>query len=192
VAGLLVTNRFGRPLEFQCTTPVKPNRTQQLLYGPTLIPFILGELTGRTLLEKAAVKPHLVVTDREDILDLRNHVSIPVLCLGSAVAGSPDKQSNLSDGGPAERPSGMADGEHRAQLPAVSAATGDVQTQVDEATQHVQLGRHACQIHPEHLSDRDTVLKAAESVARDANLCEPLERVRAALEETVGSHAGAA
>ena len=28
VGGLLVTDRFGRPLEFQCTTPVKPNRTQ--------------------------------------------------------------------------------------------------------------------------------------------------------------------
>jgi hypothetical protein len=30
VGGLLVTNRFGRPLEFQCTTPVRPNRTQQI------------------------------------------------------------------------------------------------------------------------------------------------------------------
>ena len=31
VGGLLVTNHFGRPLEFQCTTPVQPNRTQQIL-----------------------------------------------------------------------------------------------------------------------------------------------------------------
>ncbi|MCA9043520.1 MAG: hypothetical protein KDA69_04320, partial [Planctomycetaceae bacterium] len=38
VGGLLVTNRQGRPLEFQCTTPVQPNRTQEILYGPTLKP----------------------------------------------------------------------------------------------------------------------------------------------------------
>ena len=40
VGGMLVTNQLGRPLEFQCTTPLKPNRTQVILYGPTLAPFI--------------------------------------------------------------------------------------------------------------------------------------------------------
>ncbi len=29
VGGLLITNQHGRPLEFQCTTPVKPNRTRK-------------------------------------------------------------------------------------------------------------------------------------------------------------------
>ena len=81
VGGLLVTNRFGRPLEFQCTTPVKPNRTQEILYGPTLIPFVLGELIRRTLVEKIGVKPHLVLTESSDILEVRNHVSLPVAWL---------------------------------------------------------------------------------------------------------------
>jgi hypothetical protein len=40
VGGLLVTNRIGRPMEFQCTTPVRPNKTQEVLYGPTLESFI--------------------------------------------------------------------------------------------------------------------------------------------------------
>ena len=53
VGGLLVTTQHGRPLEFQCTVPVKPNATQEILYGPTLAPFILGELIGATLIEKA-------------------------------------------------------------------------------------------------------------------------------------------
>ena len=48
IGGLLVTNHFGRPLEFQCTTPVKPNRTQEVLYGPTLVPFLLGEVIGQS------------------------------------------------------------------------------------------------------------------------------------------------
>ena len=78
VGGLLVTNRFGRPLEFQCTAPVKPNRAQQILYGPTLRPFVLGELLGRTLLDKIGVKPHLVLIESDEILDLRQHVPMAV------------------------------------------------------------------------------------------------------------------
>jgi len=78
---MLVTDRYGRPLEFQCTTPVKPNRTQELLYGPTLVPFILGELLGKTLLEKMAVKPHVVFVDRLELLPLRTCSAMPVLCV---------------------------------------------------------------------------------------------------------------
>jgi hypothetical protein len=79
VGGLLVTDRFGRPLEFQCTTPVKPNRTQELLYGPTLVPFILGELLGKALLDRVSVKPSLVMTSRAEMLQLRSKVDIPVI-----------------------------------------------------------------------------------------------------------------
>lgn len=78
VGGLLVTNRFGRPLEFQCTTPVKANKTQQILFGPQLKPYVLTELIGRTLIEKIGVKPHLVLTETDDLLSLREHISLPV------------------------------------------------------------------------------------------------------------------
>lgn len=81
VGGLLVTNRFGRPLEFQCTAPVKPNRTQQILYGPTLRPFLLAEVIGRTLVEKVSVKPHLVLIESAELLELRSHVDIPIASL---------------------------------------------------------------------------------------------------------------
>ena len=81
VGGLLVTNHFGRPLEFQCTAPLKPNRTQEILYGPTLVPYVLGDLIGRTLIEKVGVKPHLVLTEREELLGLRELVEIPVACV---------------------------------------------------------------------------------------------------------------
>tara|TARA_R110002072_G_scaffold303099_1_gene493467 strand:- start:187714 stop:188283 length:570 start_codon:yes stop_codon:yes gene_type:complete len=79
VGGLLVTDRFGRPLEFQCTTPVKPNRTQELLYGPTLVPFILGDLLGKALLDRVSVKPSLILTSRIEMLQLRTKVSIPII-----------------------------------------------------------------------------------------------------------------
>ena len=90
VGGLLVTNRYGRPLEFQCTAPVKPNRAQQILYGPTLRPFVLGELLGRTLLEKVGVKPTLVLLESDEIIDLRQHVSMVVAFLKSPKPGDPN------------------------------------------------------------------------------------------------------
>src|SRR5262245_61207795 len=97
IGGLLVTNQYGRPLEFQCTAPVKPNPTQEILYGPTLAPFVLGELIGGTLVEKAGIKPQLILTDREQILELRNHVEQPVaLVAGAGESGEPTD----SDGAP--------------------------------------------------------------------------------------------
>jgi len=94
VGGLLITNRFGRPLEFQCTAPVKPNRTQQILYGPTLKPYVLGELIGRTLLEKVGVKPHLVLVESADLLDLRNATSTAVAALAPLPTGKSPKADN--------------------------------------------------------------------------------------------------
>ena len=81
VGGLLVTNRLGRPLEFQCTTPVKPNRTQEILYGPTLRPFVFSELIGKTLWDRLQVKPQILLVDQWELLDLRLHVPIPVGCV---------------------------------------------------------------------------------------------------------------
>lgn len=103
VGGLLVTNHYGRPLEFQCTTPVKPNRTQEILYGPTLVPYLLGELIGRTLVDKVGIKPDLVLTEQEQLLELRNHVATPVACLddqaSDATSGDgPGHQNMLSLG----------------------------------------------------------------------------------------------
>lgn len=94
VGGLLITNRFGRPLEFQCTSPVKPNHTQEILYGPTLRPYLLGELIGKTLVDRVDVKPHLVLTEQADILEVRNHVSVPVVVVGDdAQLNSPEQSS---------------------------------------------------------------------------------------------------
>lgn len=85
VGGLLVTNHLGRPLEFQCTTPVRPNATQKILYGPTLKPFVLSELIGKTLFERSEVKPDLILVEQPELLELRAHVALPVACLGDEV-----------------------------------------------------------------------------------------------------------
>ncbi|MCA9040159.1 MAG: hypothetical protein KDA65_07440 [Planctomycetaceae bacterium] len=90
VGGLLVTNHFGRPLEFQCTAPVRPNHTQEVLFGPTLVPYLYNELIGKTLIEKTGVKPNLVLTEDERILGLREHVDLPIGLLLVEASACPD------------------------------------------------------------------------------------------------------
>ena len=148
VGGLLITNRFGRPLEFQCTAPVKPNRTQQILYGPTLKPFVLGELIGRTLIEKVGVKPHFVLVESTELLDLRNVTSTPIACLlevDSVKSGQPT--STLSNS--------------------------------------LSFGRETIVFSSSHKDDRSEIEKLTKLVPADADLREPFERIREALNETI-------
>jgi hypothetical protein len=84
LGGYLVTNHWGRPLEFRLTTSVQPNRVQQILYGGTLKAYIHAELIGKTLVEKTGIAVQLVVTDCEPVLDLRLHCSVPVVWLAKA------------------------------------------------------------------------------------------------------------
>ena len=84
LGGYLVTNPWGRPLEFRLSTAVQPNRVQQILYGDTLQPYICADLIGKTLIDKTAAQAQIIVTDREPVLELRKQLSIPVALLRSA------------------------------------------------------------------------------------------------------------
>jgi hypothetical protein len=86
LGGYLVTNGWGRPVEFRLTTAVQPNRVQAALYGPTLPEYLLADLIGKTLVEKTATRPDLVVTDVPAALPLRSRVEMPVVAL--RVAGA--------------------------------------------------------------------------------------------------------
>ena len=85
--GYLILNVSGRPLEFHCTAPLKPSRAQEILYGPTLRPFLLGEQIGQTLLAKARVKPFLVCTDAAAMLAAREFSDVPLLLVQSTENG---------------------------------------------------------------------------------------------------------
>ena len=175
VAGLLVTNQFGRPLEFQCTTPVKPNHTQVLLYGPTLVPFVLGELMGRTLIEKVHLKPHLILTDCDEILELRNHISIPTACLvcegvRPVEQVEPTSRSHSDDG-----------------VFQQTAAGGSP----EESSRTVEIGGQTFRFHPGFSTDSSQLQQIAGESVVHIDLAEPLERVRVALDETRSAGAAA-
>jgi hypothetical protein len=81
LGGYLVTNAWGRPLEFRLSTTVQPNRVQQILYGDTLEPYLCGDLIGKTLIDKTSTAADIVLTDHPAVLDLRWRVDVPVALL---------------------------------------------------------------------------------------------------------------
>jgi hypothetical protein len=92
--GYLLVNQLARPLEFHCTVPIKPSRAQSVLYGPTLEGFLCGEQIARALVEKAKLKPQLVLTDCSAVLSLSLVSDVAVVCLATD-NDSTAKPSNL-------------------------------------------------------------------------------------------------
>jgi hypothetical protein len=79
LGGYLVTNLWGRPLEFRLSTAVQPNRIQQILYGPTLPGYICGELIGKALVDKTGMAAQVILTDSVDAWNLRRLIDVPVV-----------------------------------------------------------------------------------------------------------------
>ncbi|MDG2013172.1 MAG: hypothetical protein P8J33_06680 [Pirellulaceae bacterium] len=76
--GYLVLNEIGRPLEFHCTLPVKPGRSQEILYGSTLRNFLICDHIGPSLINKAKNRAGLVLVNQVEALDLNSKIDIDV------------------------------------------------------------------------------------------------------------------
>jgi len=73
--GYLVLNEIGRPLEFHCTLPVKPGRSQEILFGDSLRNFLIGEHIGPPLIGKAKNKADLILVNQPEALLLEKQVA---------------------------------------------------------------------------------------------------------------------
>jgi hypothetical protein len=87
VGGYLCANERGAPIEFWHTTesPIKVNRLQELLYGKTLMPELIGRHITGTLLSdehgKPKIKPSLLLTKDDAILRGFDNPNIPVVLI---------------------------------------------------------------------------------------------------------------
>jgi hypothetical protein len=98
LGGFLVLNLAGRPLEFHCTVPMKPSRAQQILYGPTLEPFLYGEQIGAALVRKATRIPLVVLIDQPAALAVREHIDLPTaIVAASALTDSNSPPARTSE-----------------------------------------------------------------------------------------------
>jgi hypothetical protein len=165
IGGYLILNEVGRPLEFHCTAPVKANRAQQILFGPTLEPFLYGEQIGQTLLSKSSLEPLAVYTDVEAALAVRDFVKTPVaLVLGGAAPSSDKSASNKPAAGE----------------PAATWRLDTAHASVRLAT--FSLGHNRLAVAERHRRDQDDIQQRLAALA-DFDLTEPFERIREALIE---------
>lgn len=163
--GYLILNTAGRPLEFHCTAPIKPNRAQQILYGPTLQSFLYGEQIGQTLIGQGSVAPLLICTDREPALAAREHVSTPVvLVLPPEVA----EESNPE----------AANADEPKQYYRIDAAHREGPRLVT-----FQLGRNRLALPERADDDRRRIADQLADLAESFDLAEPFLRIRDAIEE---------
>jgi len=162
--GLLVLNLAGRPLEFHCTAPVKANRAQEILYGPTLKPYLYGEQIGGALLAKLKSPALAVCTDSEHVLSLRDQTDIPV----ALVPPSCVEEAVAAESSPSVR---------------VDAA------QLAVAPPHIrsfQLGSYEVAVSQQHETDRGVLEALWQEKSIDLDLNEPFTRIREAIEEAHG------
>lgn len=172
--GYLILNPSGRPLEFHCTAPVKANRAQEILYGPTLAPYLYAEQIGLTLVAKAQQRPPVVLTDVAPVLEMRNFLETPV----ALVLPDDDRlePNSLGDGDsprvsqPFARPAFdrcRVDGPHAG---AAGLAT-------------VCLGQQWLAVAADRADDLVPLEKRLAETAHRLDLAEPFQRIREAIRE---------
>jgi hypothetical protein len=83
IGALLVTNHWGRPLEFHITQPVQPTKLQQILFGPTLPAYLYCDVISKALLEKIETPIHLVITDFPEGVHCAAYSVAPAVCVSS-------------------------------------------------------------------------------------------------------------
>jgi hypothetical protein len=173
--GYLLLNLAGRPLEFHCTTPVKPNRAQQILYGPTLEPYLFGEQIGRTLLASAKIKPRVVCIDQEPALAVGQYVDVPVVLVLPPDGSAEVADEMIPDPRPPDAGYGDDVGPKIWRLDAAHAGGCRLR--------QFTLGRNRLAVPEPGDDQRRLVTDRLSELPGSFDLAEPFERIREAIEE---------
>ena len=176
MGGYLVLNIAGRPLEFHCTAPVKPNRAQQILYGPTLEPYLYGEQIGQALVSKSTLDPLVIFTDRSPAMAVRMSIDVPLALvlphettsLAVVPSHSPGESSMI-------RPAAPAGHKYRVDAPHVDANGARFNT--------FAFGRNRLAVSADRDADRAAVQERLTDLGESFDLAEPFNRIREAIEE---------
>jgi hypothetical protein len=79
--GSLVTDEKTRPVEFRCTSPIRPNDYQRVLYGDTLDGYLFVDLIGTPLVTATKESIDLALVEDKRFLEIRPNVNLPVILL---------------------------------------------------------------------------------------------------------------
>jgi hypothetical protein len=79
--GALVTDVTTEPLEFRCTSPVRPTLLQKTLWGGRLADHIASQLIGKPLIDALSNSPSIVIVRRAEFVELRGLLRCPLVQL---------------------------------------------------------------------------------------------------------------
>jgi hypothetical protein len=154
--GYLIVSLLGRPIEFHCTAPVRPSRAQQILYGPTLRPYLMADQIAGTLLKKAQSKPQIVLTDQPVVLCLRSQTDVPLVHVASAPHQV--RPAQIDPLASSDRAAAIAAGEFI-------------------------VADHLCQLPAGFDRDRPLAIQLLTALAAKVALAEPFDRIHDAIRE---------
>ena len=160
--GYLVLSPQGRPLEFRCSTPVAASRAQEILYGPTLRPYLVAEVIGRALVAGAELSAPIILTDQLDMLPLSLLRPEEILYVEQLVS---DDESTAVDGAPH-----IASAAHSTHIASADSTS---------------LTINGCRViaAPTSTTSAASLRAMLDPIAAHVFLAEPFERIRAALTE---------
>ncbi|MCC9605909.1 hypothetical protein LOC68_20555 [Blastopirellula sp. JC732] len=170
--GYLLLNSNGRPLEFHCTTPVRANRAQEILYGPTLREYLCGEQIAAALVRKTNLAPRLICTDMTEVLAVRQHVDVPVIAVAQVAAEQPAAATTETTDGQSWR----VDAAHAVVAP--------------KSPAWFALAGAEVLVSDTFPQDRSDVLEIWETFAARIDLTEPFGRIQEAISEAQQSQRG--
>jgi len=186
LGGFLVLNTRGRPVEFHCTTPVKPNRAQVILFGPTLEPYLYGEQIGQTLLAKSTTTPLAVYTDLAAVLAVRDFISLPVAMVLPDESSIEHLASNQTD---IDRPNDevgrlAGDPGHRTVAqPGVGPLRLDSAHHSPEGMHVFSQWNHRLAVLRSRSDDESVISHQVATAVEAMDLLEPFDRIRGAIAE---------
>jgi hypothetical protein len=194
VGGYLVLNQAGRPLEFHCTNPVKPNKTQEILYGVALEPYLYGEQIARTLISKSKLGVTAILTDLVSILAVYGLVDYPVAYIFDNLKNMSvkDELSGSKKIIPDELDKSLkAFGIEDERFLAEQSSCQEKQNAIPQLTgldtefwQGCQVGNRTVAIPGKQPDERNQLLNELKKIARNVDLLEPFTRIQLAIAET--------
>jgi hypothetical protein len=77
----LLTDPLTEPIEFRCTSEVKPTKLQRTLWGDRLTGHVATHLIGKPLLDALGVAPALILVRKPEFVELRLLIDLPLVQL---------------------------------------------------------------------------------------------------------------
>jgi hypothetical protein len=199
IGGYLVLNQAGRPLEFHCTNPIRPSKTQEILFGVALEPYLYGEQIARTLISKSKLNVFAILTDNASVLAVNGLINFPIAYIFDKLS---KKQNTTEDNEPQTinskkiiseelneslRSFGIEDERLQTgtisdnnEIPTLPQVTGlDV-----ECWQGYAVGCRTIAISNKKINEKEQLLNELQRIAHNVDLLEPFTRIQLAISET--------